>query len=190
MNKIKISAIFIFAALLSSQTLEVNGQFNQFFTYYISSVDINTGETDIQLFSYRLDCPDCPTDINGNYSPVVAVDIKFKMTVRSAALGIDDEKTIMSIYTKKPIKILAPVQLDNRDFTLDALDIFDEHGNLVSISIGINDDESLDDEEMMDMFNAIVQTAQLPDGEYKLSIDIEAGYYDFSSENWTVKFPV
>ncbi len=189
MKKNILLAVLIISAILSGQNFAIDGQFNQFFTYYIVSFDTETGATDVQLFSYDMECPDCPK--TGNYyDPPVSVDVTFSATMKSPALGKDSRETVAYIYTKKPFEILAPVNLDNRDFTTENLEIYDVYGNEVSIDVGIDENRTLAEDDIMDMLYAVLAEPKLPDGEYAFSFEVEAGYYDYTSGTWTKKFPV
>jgi len=70
---IKIFSSLVLTTTLFCQTFVADGQFNQFVTYYLTSVDLETGETDFQLFYYNLSCPDCPTDATGRYTTPIEV---------------------------------------------------------------------------------------------------------------------
>ena len=169
------SVITIFSSLaltttLFCQTFEADGQFNQFVTYYLTSVDLETGETDFQLFYYTLSCPECPTDATGRYITPIEVSIDFSIHIQSPALGLDEE--IAHLATREPFLMYAPVNLDNRDFTIDALEIRDIYGD--EISIKIDNEEVKDADELQLIFQDILTFGQLPDGIYSFFMDIEA----------------
>ena len=99
MKNISILLALLITTPICSQTLKVEGQFSDLVTYYISSIDIETGATDFQFFSYELSCDDCPKD--GNlYDPPVLVDVTFEISIESPALGFENEETIDYLYTK------------------------------------------------------------------------------------------
>ncbi len=154
----------------------INGQFNEFVTYYISSIDINTGASDVQLFFYELGCDDCPTGDDGRYLFPVEVNVEFSIAIESPALGIDEE--IAFLYTDRPFEIYAPVQLDNRDFTIDALEIRDIYGDEISIDVSTDDDRTATESQMTDIMNSIVTTGRLPDGVYSFVLDIDVTAHD------------
>ena len=173
MKKISILLVLLITTPSFSQRLVVDGQFSDLVTYYISSIDIETGATDFQFFSYELSCADCPKD--GNlYDPPVLVDVTFEISIESPALGFENEETIAYLYTKEPFEMYAPIHLDNRDFTIDALEISDIYGNTVPLKVGIDSDRTLETDDLMDKFSTIVTSAQLPDGVYRFSLGITA----------------
>jgi len=174
MKKISTLIYFLTATLAFSQTVTVDGQFSDLVTYYISSIDIETGATDFQFFSYELSCDDCPKDGDNLYDPPVLVDVTFEISIESPALGFDNEETIAYLYTKEPFEMYAPIHLDNRDFTIDAMEINDIYGNPVPLKVGIDSDRTLETDDLMDKFSTIVTSAQLPDGVYRFSLGITA----------------
>ncbi len=165
---IKIFSSLALTTTLFCQTFVADGQFNQFVTYYLTSVDLETGETDFQLFHYTLSCPDCPTDATGRYITPIEVSIDFSIYIQSPALGLDDE--IAHLATREPFLMYAPVNLDNRDFTIDALEIRDIYGDEISISI--DNEEAKDADELQLIFQDILTFGQLPDGIYSFILDI------------------
>lgn len=186
-----ILCVLFSATCLLGQTVTLSGSFNRFITYYVTSVDINTGSSDIQLFDYLLECVDCARDVNGRYSPPVSANITFKMSIRSPMLGIDPEETIAFIYTTKPFVMKAPIPLDNRDFTIETKELYDIYGDTVRVSIDIDEDRTLDISKFEDMFSVIVQTGRLPDGIYRfrLTIDPVGGTGDVVEEVINVTTP-
>ncbi len=182
-------ASLLFYSVIFGQTFTINGQFNQFFTYYIVSFDTETGETDVQLFNYDLACPDCPKT-GKYYDPPVSLGVTFSATMKSPFLGKTSRETVAYIYTKEPFDIKAPVNIDNRQFTTETLEIYDIYGNEVPIKIGVDDNKTLSEDDIMDMLYSVLAEPKLPDGEYTLKFIVEAGYYDHDSDTWTSKFPV
>lgn len=167
------------------QTVNLTGNFNQFVSYYLTTVDINTGESFVQLFEYRIECVnDCPPDADGDnrWDTPIPVNVSFKISIKSPALGIDEEETIALLETEEPFEMYAPIHLDNRDFTIETLDLYDENGDAIPITIDIV--EQLEEETLESMFGTIVQTGRLPDGIYRfeLTLTVEGGVGDFKEE--------
>ncbi|MFQ6675938.1 MAG: hypothetical protein ACE5LH_06290 [Fidelibacterota bacterium] len=170
-------------SILLSQTVRLTPTpgFNRFITYYVSSVDINTGASDVQLFSYLLECVDCPL-VGNEYADSILLDIEFKISMKSPALGIPDEETILRLRTSEPVVMRAPISLDSRDFSAGDLSFFDVNGNPVDIRVRM--EEQLEFERFEDMFSVILQSGRLPDGIYRfrLVIDVEGGTGDVVEE--------
>jgi len=123
-------------------------------------VDINTGESNMPIFLSELsresDAPDS-----------IGVDIEFEIIIDSDALGVDYE-TLVKVETTQPLILSAPIHLSNMDLNLTTDQIFDDQGNPVALHLDIT--EQLDMEQAEQMFSAIVQTGQLPDGVYTFRV--------------------
>ncbi|MFQ6673558.1 MAG: hypothetical protein ACE5GH_02085 [Fidelibacterota bacterium] len=187
-TSIAIPLIFLLGSLMSAQTVKLTGTFNRFITYYVSSVDINTGSSDIQLFNYLLECVDCEMELN-EYTEPVTLDIEFRISIKSPTLGIPEEETIVDLRTTEPVVMRAPIPLDSRDFSAEALEFHDVNGNPVPIRIDLV--EQLEFQRFDDMFSVVVQSGRLPNGIYRfrLAIDVEGGTGDVVEEVINVTTP-
>lgn len=150
----------LLATFISAQNVTIEGTFNRFVTYRISSVNINTGGSDVQLFIGRLSSDSYP----------VTVKINFSIQIQSPALGIPDNTTLIEVETDT-FEMVAAIQLDNRDLSTDNSVIYDVLGNEVDVS-PIEVISSLDISDFEDMFGVIVQTARLPDGVYTFKFSV------------------
>ncbi|MFQ6615263.1 MAG: hypothetical protein ACE5HZ_00660 [Fidelibacterota bacterium] len=186
--RMSVTALVLFLSSLSSQTVSLTGTFNRFITYYVSSVDINTGASDVQLFDYLLECVDCTVE-DGEYTEPVSMDIEFRISMKSPALGIPEEETILRLGTSELVVMRAPIPLDSRDFSVGDLDFFDVNGNPVPVSIRM--EENLDFGRFQDMFSVILQSGRLPDGIYRftVTIEVEGGTGDVLEEVINVTTP-
>ena len=99
---------------LNSQSITLDGEIFEFATYYISSFNLNTGATNVQIFRYQLSADTYP----------VQVKIRFKASILSPILGINNNLTIMEVETD-PFGLEAPIILDNRDISSEATVIYD-----------------------------------------------------------------
>jgi len=129
-------------------------------TYYLSMVDINTGESNMPIFLSELSRESGAPDSIG-------VDIEFEIIIDSDALGVDHE-TLVKVETTQPLILSAPIHLSNMDLNLTTDQIFDDQGNPVALHLDIT--EQLDMEQAEQMFSAIIQTGQLPDGVYTFRV--------------------
>jgi len=129
-------------------------------TYYLSMVDINTGESNMPIFLSELSRESGAPDSIG-------VDIEFEIIIDSDALGVDHE-TLVKVETTQPLILSAPIHLSNMDLNLTTDQVFDNQGNPVALHLDIT--EQLDMEQAEQMFSAIVQTGQLPDGVYTFRV--------------------
>ena len=145
---------------LAFPQIEFDVSWTSYVTYYLSMVDINTGESNMPIFMAELSRESGAAD-------TVGVDIEFEIIIDSDALGVDHE-TLVKVETTQPIILSAPIHLSNMDLNLATDQIFDDHGNPVALHLDIT--EQLDMEQAEQMFSAIVQTGQLPDGVYTFRV--------------------
>ena len=97
-----------------AQDVNLSGEIYEYATYYISSFDIGTGATNVQIFRYELSANQYP----------VSVRIRFRASMVSPQLGITGPTTIIEIITD-PFNLNAPVILDNRDISSETTQIYD-----------------------------------------------------------------
>jgi len=140
--------------------IEFEVHWTPYVTYYLSMVDINTGESNMPIFLSELSRESGAPDSIG-------VDIEFEIIIDSDALGVDYE-TLVKVETTQPLILSAPIHLSNMDLNLTTDQIFDDQGNPVALHLDIT--EQLDMEQAEQMFSAIVQTGQLPDGVYTFRV--------------------
>ena len=140
--------------------IEFNVHWTPYVTYYLSMVDINTGESNMPIFLSELSRDSGAPDSIG-------VDIEFEIIIDSDALGVDHE-TLVKVETTQPLILSAPIHLSNMDLNLTTDQVFDNQGNPVALHLDIT--EQLDMEQAEQMFSAIVQTGQLPDGVYTFRV--------------------
>ena len=88
-NRIKNLFITIFIAFCclsrysTAQTVTfADGDIFEYATYYIGNINIQTGESDVQMFRYKLSSED-------GYENDVFVKLWFRISMISPALGID-----------------------------------------------------------------------------------------------------
>ena len=152
--------IFLSCVSFVFSQIEFDVHWTPYVTYYLSMVDINTGESNMPIFLSELsresDAPDS-----------IGVDIEFEIIIDSDALGVDYE-TLVKVETTQPLILSAPIHLSNMDLNLTTDQIFDDQGNPVALHLDIT--EQLDMEQAEQMFSAIVQTGQLPDGVYTFRV--------------------
>jgi len=152
---------FIIAGLsLSPAQIEFDVSFTPYVTYYLSVVDINTGESNVPIFIAELNRASGAPD-------TVGVDIEFEIIIDSDALGINNQ-TLVKVATTQPVSLSAPIHLTNMDLNLASDQIFDDAGNPVALHLDIVEKIEMDQAEQM--FSAIVQTGRLPDGIYTFRV--------------------
>ncbi len=152
--------IFLSWVSFAFPQIEFDVHWTPYVTYYLSMVDINTGESNMPIFLSELSRETGAPDSIG-------VDIEFEIIIDSDALGVDYE-TLVKVETTQPLILSAPIHLSNMDLNLTTDQIFDDQGNPVALHLDIT--EQLDMEQAEQMFSAIVQTGQLPDGVYTFRV--------------------
>ena len=130
MSKILINILFLFflSNLTGQEKITISGDFLPYETYYIGSVDLITGESDVQLFNFLINSTTASTDEEGQYINPVRYHAEFKLEVLSSDLGFDERETIIKVRTRDMISMQNPIKLDNRDFNFNSVNIFDITG--------------------------------------------------------------
>ena len=152
--------IFLSWVSFAFPQIEFDVHWTPYVTYYLSMVDINTGESNMPIFLSELSRESGAPDSIG-------VDIEFEIIIDSDVLGVDHE-TLVKVETTQPLILSAPIHLSNMDLNLTTDQVFDNQGNPVALHLDIT--EQLDMEQAEQMFSAIVQTGQLPDGVYTFRV--------------------
>ena len=163
MQKSRISkqvCIFLSWVSFAFPQIEFDVHWTPYVTYYLSMVDINTGESNMPIFLSELSRESGAPDSIGVY-------IEFEIIIDSDALGVDHE-TLVKVETTQPLILSAPIHLSNMDLNLTTDQVFDNQGNPVALHLDIT--EQLDMEQAEQMFSAIIQTGQLPDGVYTFRV--------------------
>ena len=154
--------IFLSWASFAFPQIEFEVDFTPYVTYYLSMVDINTGESNTPIFMAELRRADDAPD-------TVKVSIEFEIIIDSEALGVNNE-TLIKVETTRPFSLTAPIHLTNLDVSASTDKIFDIYGQPVDVYFKVSDQEQIDFENMEQMFSAIVQTGQLPNGVYTFRV--------------------
>ena len=146
----------------SFSQIEFDVNWTPYVTYYLSMVDINTGESNMPIFMAELRREDGAPDR-------VDVDIEFEIIIDSDALDVDNE-TLVKVETTQPLQLTDPVFISNMDLNMSTDALFDISGNPVPLNLDISEQMDMSDAEQM--MSAIVQTGQLPNGIYLSLIHI------------------
>ena len=166
---IKKSIIFfallvLFKSNIQSQSLniDVQGEIYEYATYYVSSFDVATGATNVQIFNYSL---------TSNIYPVY-IKIRFKATIVSPGLGINNAATIVEVETD-PFQIQDGLYLDNRDLSSERTFINDNSGNQIELQGQLID--VLDPGLSEAIMQTILTSGKLSDGQYTFSVMVYGG---------------
>ena len=160
-NKI-FSLSFVFVLnVIRSQTITLSGEIFEYATYYLNSFDLGTGATNVQIFRYQLSSDQYPVDVK----------IRFRTSMLSPALGINNEQTIIEIQTNS-FSLQAPLILDNRDISSETTFIYDMDSPPNSVQLTGQVIESIDPTQADAILQSILATGQLADGEYTFEVEI------------------
>ena len=162
---IAILIIFIICnSGVHSQSVNINvqGEIYEYATYYVSSFDVGTGATNVQIFNYS---------VESNTYPVY-LKIRFKATIVSPGLGINNEATIVEVETD-PFLIQDGIYLDNRDLSSELTYISDNSGNQIELQGQLI--EVLDPGLSEAIMQTIMISGKLSDGQYTFSVSVFGG---------------
>ena len=143
------------------QEVRLEGFFRDFVTFYVSSIDVSTGATDVELFDYTLRSTSYP----------VEVSVEFRVLIDSAPLNLDYSTPFLEITTQ-PFTLNGPVHIRNTDLNINTNYLEYEDGNQLDVTV--NDPETIFDEgtgyDPDQMQSLIMQTGRLPDGTYRFEL--------------------
>jgi len=158
---IGIASFIILNSSLIGQDATLTGSLFQYASYYISSFDVSTGASDVQLFRYRIASDSYP----------VYVKLWFKASMVSPALGINNRQTIIEMETV-PFQLNSPLVLDNRSLSTNTQYIYDEDGNGIELQVRIM--EILDATQFDALLSSVMTTGKLSDGQYTFNVQLFA----------------
>ena len=166
--------IFYFTILgrVSGQSVDINvqGEIYEYATYYVSSFDVATGATNVQIFNYSLEASSYP----------VFIKIRFKATILSPGLGINSDATIVEIETD-PFLIQDGLYLDNRDLSSEITFLNDNSGNQIELKGQLI--EVLDPALSEAIMQTILTSGKLSDGQYTFSVAVFGGLEEDNLSN-------
>lgn len=149
---------------LSFGQIEFDVSWTPYVTYYLSMVDINTGESSMPIFMAELSREDgAPEEVD--------VDIEFEIIIDSDALDVNNE-TLVKVETLQPIQLTDPIFISNMDLNMSTTALYDVSGNRLELNLDISEQMDMADAEQM--MSAIVQTGQLPNGIYTFRVTATA----------------
>ena len=157
---------------MEGQSVDINvqGQIYEYATYYVSSFDVATGATNVQIFNYSLEASSYP----------VFIKIRFKATILSPGLGINSDATIVEIETD-PFLIQDDLYLDNRDLSSEITFLNDNSGNQIELKGQLI--EVLDPALSEAIMQSILTSGKLSDGQYTFSVSVFGGLEEDNLSN-------
>jgi len=148
---------------LTAQSVTLSGDIYEYATYYVSSFDLSTGATNVQIFRYELSSSEYP----------IPVKVWFRSSVVSPSLGIDNQTTILEIETDI-FNLQAPIILDNRDISSQSTIIYDMGSPPNAIELTGQVLDRLDPNQVESILQSILTTGRIADGDYTFEIQIRS----------------
>lgn len=138
-------------------------------TYYISGIDLNSGDTDVMLFSYLL------REEKGDYeSQEVWATLEFEMTIVSRPLGIERPTTIIKLETD-PMQLFADLAIDNRELSTETTFLYDLGSPPNQIPISVQVIDHIDLGKFENLLASITSTGRLAEGQYSFHVIVRSG---------------
>lgn len=135
--------------------------FNDFITFYVSSVDVSTGAQDVELFEMEIFADQYP----------MPVEVEFRIRINSIPLGLDYDDEFLTVFTE-PFDLKGRIRLRNTELDLNTthLTYAEPPYGIVPVSIPSSNISYIDITELEAMQGLIMQTGRLPDGTYRFSL--------------------
>ena len=159
---------------LGAQSVKLLPQpgFVPYATYYLSSIDIKTGSSDVMFFGYLL------SEENGDYeSREVWAKIEFEVSMLSAALGVTERMTVIKVETA-PFRMYADLRLDNRQLSIETTSLFDLDSPPNEIPLAVRVLDQMDIAKFESLLSSVVTTGKLADGQYSFHLVLKSGSSD------------
>ena len=159
---------------LEAQSVKLLPQpgFVPYATYYLSSIDIKTGSSDVMFFGYLLSVE------NGDYeSREVWAKIEFEVSMLSAALGVTERMTVIKVETA-PFRMYADLRLDNRQLSIETTSLFDLDSPPNEIPLAVRVLDQMDIAKFESLLSSVVTTGKLADGQYSFHLVLKSGSSD------------
>lgn len=169
--KAALLSLVLSLAGLWAQSVKLQGQIFEYTTYYVSSFNIQTGASEVQLFRYQL-------YEESNAYPVWT-KIWFRASMVSPSLGITEPMTIVEVGSQ-PFQLQAALIIDNRDISLDNQVLYDlaTPPNAIQIPVSASDVTIINPAQFDQLLSSIMTSGRLPDGEYTVEIKVFSGATD------------
>lgn len=134
---------------------------NRIVSFYVSSFDFNTGDTDIDFFRYRI----IKNYDQIDYTPIQNIILDYSIAIYSPQLGFHSKTEIFN-GTLKIMNVDRDVVIHNTDFSI--------YTETISGFNVIPQIDSYPSESVMDnMLSTIMQSGRLPDGNYSFTVKLK-----------------
>ena len=165
-------SIAIISLVLSKEPLNaqatLDGQFFEYTSYYLSNFNVNTGESDVPLFRYRIHSDSYP----------IYTKIWFRASLLSPSLGLDNRETLTEIESNV-FQMMDDIIIDNRNFSSNTSSLLDEANPPNIVNVMIRTLDSINPSNFESVTSAIMASGKLPDGEYRFELKLYSGLSEF-----------
>ena len=163
-------------SMLSAQSVKLMDDpgFVSYATYYISSIDLSTGASDVQFFGFRM------TEESGKYTSLedpeyqVWASLEFEVSLLSRSLGITEPTTVIKIQTA-PFQMKADLRISNTSLSIQTTSLFDMAVPPNEVPLTGRLIESIDISKFEELLSAVVTTGKLADGNYTFRVLVRSG---------------
>ena len=166
-----IGSLLFLVSLLSAQSVKLvpDPGFVPYATYYISSIDLATGASDVQFFGFRM------AEEAGDYtSKEVWASLEFEVSLLSRSLGVTEPTTVIKMQTA-PFKMEADVRISNTSLSVQTTSLWDMAAPPNEIPLSTRLIESIDIGKFEDLLSSVVTTGKLADGNYTFRVLVRSG---------------
>jgi len=165
-------SIAIISLVLSKEPLNaqatLDGQFFEYTSYYLSNFNVNTGESDVPLFRYRIHSDSYP----------IYTKIWFRASLLSPSVGLDNRETLTEIESNV-FQMMDDIIIDNRNFSSNTSSLLDEANPPNIVNVMIRTLDSINPSNFESVTSAIMASGKLPDGEYRFELKLYSGLSEF-----------
>jgi len=157
-----LAAAVLGSHLLLGQNVTIQENFfNEFITFYVSSIDVTTGAQDVDLFEMEIHADEYP----------VTIEVEFRIAINSAPLGLDYNDNFLTVVTE-PFDLEGRIVIRNTDLDMNTDYLTYVDGRTVSVSVPSGNISFIDIQELEEMQSMIMQSGRLPDGSYRFTIEV------------------
>jgi len=169
-----LAVIALTGHILQGQNVTIQENFfNEFITFYVSSVDVSTGAQDVELFEMEIFAD----------QPSVPIEVEFKISIHSIPLGLDYDDEFLTVSTE-PFDLKGRVRVRNTELDMNTTHLTYVEGGTVPISIPGSNISFIDIQDLEAMQSLIMQTGRLPDGTYRFSLVVREPNYGPELASW------
>ncbi len=169
-----LAVIALTGHVLQGQNVTIQENFfNEFITFYVSSIDISTGAQDVELFEMEIFAD----------QPSVPIEIEFMIRINSIPLDLNYDDEFLTVSTER-FDLDGRIRVRNTDLDMNTTHLTYVEGGTVPISIPSSNISFIDIQDLEAMQSLIMQSGRLPDGTYRFSLVVREPNYGPELASW------